>query len=113
MRSILLAASGNSTTETSISYKNSALYYSFSSKHLHTDNLQVGSVGQSGYISLGGNRFYGTNDGIDYIVTLPAASGTVALTSDIPTVPTTVSSFTNDSGYLTLADLPIYDGTVV
>ena len=31
----------------------------------------------------------------------------------IPTVPTNVSSFTNDSGYLTLATLPIYDGTVV
>ena len=31
----------------------------------------------------------------------------------IPTVPTTVSSFTNDAGYLTLATLPIYDGTVV
>lgn len=30
----------------------------------------------------------------------------------IPTVPTNVSSFTNDAGYLTLADLPIYDGTV-
>ena len=31
----------------------------------------------------------------------------------IPTVPTTVSSFTNDAGYLTTATLPIYDGTVV
>lgn len=30
----------------------------------------------------------------------------------IPTVPTTVSSFTNDAGYLTLSTLPIYDGTV-
>ena len=30
----------------------------------------------------------------------------------IPTVPTDISSFTNDSGYLTLATLPIYDGTV-
>ena len=27
--------------------------------------------------------------------------------------PTTVSSFTNDAGYLTLSTLPIYDGTVV
>ncbi len=31
----------------------------------------------------------------------------------VPTIPTNISSFTNDSGYLTLADLPIYDGTVV
>ena len=30
----------------------------------------------------------------------------------IPTVPTTVSSFTNDAGYLTLADLPVYNGSV-
>jgi len=27
-------------------------------------------------------------------------------------VPTNVSTFTNDAGYLTLADLPIYDGSV-
>ena len=31
----------------------------------------------------------------------------------VPTIPTNISSFTNDSGYLTLSDLPIYDGTVV
>lgn len=30
----------------------------------------------------------------------------------IPIVPTNVSAFTNDSGYLTLATLPVYDGTV-
>ena len=34
-------------------------------------------------------------------LTLPNASGTIARTADIPTVPSTVSSFTNDSGYLT------------
>lgn len=31
----------------------------------------------------------------------------------IPTVPSNVSAFTNDSGYLTLETLPIYDGSVV
>lgn len=31
----------------------------------------------------------------------------------IPTVPTNVSAFTNDSGYLTLGTLPIYNGEVV
>ena len=30
----------------------------------------------------------------------------------IPTVPSVVSAFTNDSGYLTLATLPIYEGDV-
>tara|TARA_A200000159_G_scaffold88109_1_gene81606 strand:+ start:1170 stop:3209 length:2040 start_codon:yes stop_codon:yes gene_type:complete len=34
-------------------------------------------------------------------LTLPNASGTIARTADIPTVPSTISSFTNDSGYLT------------
>lgn len=34
-------------------------------------------------------------------LTLPTFTGTVALTSDIPTIPTKVSAFTNDVGYLT------------
>jgi len=34
-------------------------------------------------------------------LTLPNTSGTIARTADIPTVPTTISSFTNDSGYIT------------
>ena len=44
----------------------------------------------------------------------PAKSGTIALTSDIPTVPTNISSFTNDSGYLTASDIAsvmTYKGT--
>ena len=41
--------------------------------------------------------------------TLPDKTGTVALTSDIPSV----YSSTNTGGYLTMATLPIYDGTVV
>ena len=34
-------------------------------------------------------------------LTLPNTSGTIARTADIPTVPSTISSFTNDSGYIT------------
>lgn len=34
-------------------------------------------------------------------LTLPNKTGTFALTSDIPTVPTNVSAFTNDAGYIT------------
>lgn len=41
--------------------------------------------------------------------TLPDKTGTIALTSDIPSV----YSSTNTGGYLTMATLPIYDGTVV
>lgn len=37
-------------------------------------------------------------------------TGAVSLT--IPTIPTNVSAFTNDAGYITLADLPIYSGGV-
>jgi hypothetical protein len=37
-------------------------------------------------------------------------TGSVNLT--IPTVPTNVSAFTNDAGYLTLATLPVYNGGV-
>lgn len=49
-------------------------------------------------------------------LTLPNKTGTVALTSDIPTVPTNISAFTNDAGYITSADVPegasAYTGTI-
>jgi hypothetical protein len=38
--------------------------------------------------------------------TIPGGTGTLALTSDIPTVPTTISSFTNDSGYIAPVAVP-------
>lgn len=41
-----------------------------------------------------------------------ASSNKIATMSDLPTVPSNVSSFTNDAGYLTLATLPIYNGEV-
>jgi hypothetical protein len=41
-------------------------------------------------------------------ISLPNQSGTIALTSDIPAV----YSSTNTGGYLTMATLPIYNGTV-
>ena len=53
-------------------------------------------------------RTYGTAGQI------PVSQGTGTLKwITPPTVPTTTSELTNDSGYLTLSDLPIYDGTVV
>lgn len=39
--------------------------------------------------------------------TLPDATGTIALTSDIPSIPTNISSFTNDAGYITSSDIPV------
>ena len=38
--------------------------------------------------------------------TFPDSTGTVALTNQIPTIPTKVSAFTNDAGYITDADIP-------
>ena len=43
---------------------------------------------------------------------LQSVPDTYAKKTDIPTIPTKVSSFTNDSGYLTLNTLPKYDGGV-
>lgn len=39
--------------------------------------------------------------------TLPDATGTIALTSDIPSIPANVSAFTNDAGYITSSDIPV------
>ena len=49
-----------------------------------------------------------SNNGAYQTITLPNASGTVALTSDVPQP----YSSSNTGGYLTMATLPIYDGRV-
>ncbi len=45
------------------------------------------------------------------VTSVNGQTGAVSLT--IPTVPTNVSAFNNDSGYLTLATLPIWDRGVI
>lgn len=52
------------------------------------------------------------------VKTADITASTVSVTfetnsGEIPEVPTNVSAFTNDSGYLTLNTLPIYDGSVI
>lgn len=48
------------------------------------------------------------------VVVLGASDvGALPSSTVIPTVPTDVSAFTNDAGYLTLSTLPIWDGGVV
>ena len=64
----------------------------------------LGLYNGAGYIILRSSQ---VTSGVKNIY-LPAQSGTVALTSDIPQV----YSSTNTGGYLTMATLPIYDGTV-
>lgn len=47
---------------------------------------------------------------VEYHAPVSSVNGqTGEVTINIPTVPTNVSDFTNDSGYLTLTTLPIYD----
>ena len=79
--------------------------------------LQIGQVSSNpikGTIKLVSNQAQGyvllrTVATSGKTITLPDKDGTIALTSDIPQV----YSSTNTGGYLTMATLPIYDGTVV
>lgn len=104
------------------------------SNHTHTE---IGTYNQSGdgYVKTSINHIQiaastngggtqnileltGTTTTIHKVVT-PTADGDAANKKYVDdaiaaiTHPTNVSTFTNDAGYLTLADLPIYDGTVV
>ena len=85
-------------------------------------DLSIGSTTVSapkmGRLSLTKSTYYTTiepsNNGHSNTITLPNKTGTVALLDDIPTVPTNISSFTNDSGYLTVSDIAsvmTYKGT--
>lgn len=51
------------------------------------------------------------NGGVGAVKSVNGMTGDVVL--NIPTVPTNISAFYNDVGYITLADLPIYDGGVI
>lgn len=83
--------------------------------------LQIGKSGVGTGGKTGSIRFYRQNNTRyieiqpvsdvateNHIITLPNKTGTIALTSDIPSV----YSSTNTGGYLTISTLPIYDGTV-
>ena len=120
---VLLSYEANDTAVTNTVHKSGALHFNPSTRTL---TLSSSSTGGSKTATLkynelklgnGSNTYQGSYQNgtltANRTYTFPDKTGTVALTSDIPTVPTTVSSFTNDAGYLTLATLPIYDGTVV
>lgn len=70
----------------------------------NTTALTPGAVYSAGYVDAAGAAAAAPVQSVN------GQTGTVSLT--IPTVPTNVSSFNNDAGYLTLATLPIYDGGV-
>lgn len=108
---------GNMTSVSEIKYDSGNFRYSESST---ISKLQLGQVSSSstakGRITLCSGPYYTHLDPPAYntideskTYTLPSATGTIALTSDIPQA----YSSNNTSGYLTMATLPIYDGTVV
>ena len=69
----------------------------------------------AGYLtsSTGVTSFNGSSGAVTYTAPVTSVNGqTGAVSLTIPTVPTNVSSFNNDAGYLTLATLPIYNGGV-
>ena len=81
---------------------------------LGNDTSTTQSTGSQGRLTIYGtgtffSRFIVGTLTANSILTLPNATGTLALTSNIPKV----YSSTNTGGYLTMATLPIYDGTVV
>lgn len=65
-----------------------------------TDGWRRGSIQLYGYGAYATTLQSGTPTA-HRTITFPDKTGTVALTSDIPTVPTNVSAFTNDAGYTT------------
>ena len=122
-----LIGSTNSSENTATTSKHASLV-AYTTSNNGTDGyteLRLGNATATS--STGGKagtiRLYGTNAtyyttlkagavaSSNKTITFPNASGTVALTSDIPTVPTNVSAFTNDAGYITSADYITEQGT--
>lgn len=64
------------------------------------------TIGSDTYGLASGGSSYTAGTGIDITNNEISVDNTVALKTDIPTVPTNVSAFTNDAGYITSSDLP-------
>ena len=100
---LTLSSSDSSQTSTLLKASELSAYYNSGSMLkliLGKDNIagriRLYSTGTT-YAELGTNGSLAANR----TLTIPDKTGTIALTSDIPTVPTNVSAFTNDAGYLT------------
>lgn len=70
-------------------------YYKFDSLYLANSTTSYSGLLKTADVTA--NRTY----------TLPDATGTIALTSDIPSIPVNISAFTNDAGYITSSDIPV------
>lgn len=97
----------------------------FSTIITHADTNRIGTIrfrpnvrlDDGEYISIGTVNYYNyqllPNNANNGDIMRYDSSSSSWQTTPAPTVPTNVSSFTNDAGYLTLATLPIYDGSVI
>jgi len=112
-----ILTSDSTDAQTKLRY--SGLYSTITDSNI---SLTIGkstmSGSRNGQLRLTKNTYYTTivpsNNGQSNTITLPNKSGTVALLDDIPSIPTNISSFTNDSGYLTASDIAsvmTYKGT--
>ena len=106
---------------TEVDGKQNQLYYIVNGERYPVLRLlKTSSQGVSGVLLeyddgtvTGAEVFFADGNGLNTVLNAVNASiATKADASAIPTVPSNVSAFTNDAGYLTLADLPIYNGGV-
>lgn len=102
----------NNTTTSSIKNIDTNLKYIRSSSS--GDKLEIGSrsitTPKKGSITLSNGTTTGTTitpgaSSQFATITLPSSTGTLALTSDIPTIPENVSDLTNDSGFQTSSEV--------
>ena len=70
------------------------------------------SSNQTIALDTGGSN-YTAGSGIDITNDVISIDNTVALKTDIPTVPTNVSAFTNDAGYITSSALPTVNNNTI
>ena len=102
---------GSDSTAATRLYDNNLTYTTESSRiilALGASNSKKGTLTIYGKNGTGSTQLSTNNTSGVTLVSLPNKGGTIALTDDIPSV----YSSTNTGGYLTMATLPIYDGTV-
>lgn len=84
---ILFAQSTSQTEQTNAVYKHDVLWYQPSTGRLHAKKLQLGDKTTAGTIELANISLTGASSDTPVTIILPTTTGTVALTSDIPSVP--------------------------
>ena len=116
IKGLLFSSSVGRTETTNTIYTSNKLQWNDNSCSLYIYNadgtkqgwLQYNTLSLSNSSTAYSGRLIIADVTASRVYTLPDKTGTVALTSDIPSV----YSSTNTGGYLTMATLPIYDGTV-